>query len=108
LEKHRDLPDVPLGLDFIANPDDRRLMELFFAADEIGYAFAAPPGVPADRLAALRKAFADMLADPAYVAEANKLQFDVNPVTWQRMSKIVADAYATPAALQKRLQDMMN
>ena len=107
LEKHRDLPDAPLGLDFIKGADDRKLMELFFAADEIGYPFAAPPGVPEDRVTALRKAFSDMLADPAYVAEANKLEFDVNPVTWQRMSKIVADAYATPAAAQKRLQDAM-
>lgn len=108
LEKHRDLPDVPLGLDFIAKPEDRQLMELFFAADEIGYPFAAPAGVPADRVAALRKAFEDMHADPAYIADANRLQFDVNPVSWQRMTKIIADAYATPTAMQKRLQELMN
>ena len=108
LEKHPDLPDVPLGLDFITKPEDRQLMELFFAADEIGYPFAAPAGVPADRVAALRQAFADMLADPAYIADANRLQFDVNPVTWQRMTKIIADAYATPIAVQKRLQELMN
>ena len=108
LEKHPDLPNLPLGLDFITKPEDRQLMELFFAADEIGYPFAAPAGVPADRVAALRQAFSDMLADPAYIADANRLQFDVNPVSWQRMSKIIADAYATPVEIQKRLQTLLN
>jgi tripartite-type tricarboxylate transporter receptor subunit TctC len=104
LEKHRDLPSAPLGIDFIKKPEDKKLMELYFAADELGYPMAAPPGTPADRVAALRKALADTFKDPAYIEEAKKLEFDVNPVSAERMSKIVSDAYATPADLQKRLQ----
>lgn len=107
LEKHPDLPSPPLGLDFIKNPEDRKLMELFFAADEIGYPIAAPPGVPADRVEALRKALTDTFNDPAYIAEAKKLEFDVHPVSWQKISKTVADAYATPADVLKRLQVAM-
>jgi tripartite-type tricarboxylate transporter receptor subunit TctC len=68
---------------------------------------AAPPGTPADRVAALRKALADTFKDPAYIEEAKKLEFDVNPVSAERMSKIVSEAYATPVDIQKRLQGII-
>jgi tripartite-type tricarboxylate transporter receptor subunit TctC len=105
LEVHPDEPKVPLGLDYIKNPDDRRVMELFFAVDEMGYPFAAAPGTPADRVTILRKAFADMLADPAYIADANKLSFDVHPVTAERMTKIVRDSFDAPKAIVDRVRE---
>ena len=104
LEKHPDLTSAPLGLDFVKKPEDRKLMELFFAADEIGYPMAAPAGVPADRLAALRKALLDTFTDPAFVEEAKKLEFEVRPVSPEKIAKIVGDAYASPPEMIKRLQ----
>lgn len=108
LTRHSDLPDLPLALEFAKNPDDRKLMELFFAAEEIGYPYAAPPDLPADRLAVLRKAFADTLADPQFIEEANKQKLDVNPVTWQQMTEVIKNAFAAPPAIIARLRDAID
>lgn len=108
LSRHSDLPNLPLALEFAKNDDDRKLMELFFAAEEIGYPYAAPPGLPADRLAVLRKAFAATLADPQFVEEARKQSLDVNPVTWQQMTEVVKSAFAAPPAIIARLRDAID
>jgi tripartite-type tricarboxylate transporter receptor subunit TctC len=107
LQKHPDIPEVPLVLEFAKSPEDRALMELFFAAEEIGYPFMAPPGVPADRLAVLRTAFDNTLKDPAYAADLKQAALDLNPVSWQRTTKIINDAFSAPAALRTRLQDAL-
>lgn len=107
LEKNPLRPDLPLALDFVKNPDDRTLMELYYAADEIGYPYVTPPGVPADRLAALKKAFMDTLNDPQFVADAEKQKLDVHPVSSERMTKVIADSYAVPPATVKRLQEIL-
>ena len=107
LSKHPDLPDVPLALDFARNSEDRLMMELFFAAEDIGYPYAAPPQVPADRLAALRDGFAKSVADPELVAELQKQSLDVNPVSWQAMTKIIHDSYRAPQHIKERLRNAL-
>jgi len=108
LEKNMDLwPDLPLGLDLIKNPDDRKLMELYFAADETGYPYTAPPGVPADRVAALRKAFMDTMTDKAFVDESAKQKLDVNPVSAEKLTRIITESYGAPQAIVKRLQAVL-
>lgn len=108
LTRHSDLPNVPLALDFAKTPDDRKLMELFFSAEEIGYPYAAPPGLQADRLAVLRKAFADTLADKQFIEEARKQKLDVNPVTWQQMTQVITNAYGAPPQVIARLREAIN
>lgn len=108
LEKDEKLwPDLPLALEFVKNPDDRKLMEVYYAADEIGYPYAAPAGVPADRVAALRKAFMDTLNDKTFVEESAKQKLDVNPVSGEKVTSIVKAAYGTPAPIVKRLQAVL-
>jgi tripartite-type tricarboxylate transporter receptor subunit TctC len=58
--------------------------------------FAAPPGVPADRVAALRNAFQQMLKDPEFLAETQKLRLDVHPMDGPTMEKLLKEIYATP------------
>ena len=58
LAKNAELPDVPLALDLLKDPDDRKVLELIVLPQEFGRPFLAPPGVPADRMALYRKAFA--------------------------------------------------
>lgn len=108
LTRHSDLPDLPLALEFAKNPDDKKLMELFFAAEEIGYPYAAPPDLPDDRLAALRKAFADTMADKEFIAEAQKQKLDVNPVTWQQMTEVIKSAFAAPQPIIARLREAID
>ena len=57
LQKHPDLPDVPLIVDLAKTDEQRQILKLIFARQVMGRPFLAPPGIPADRAAALRKAF---------------------------------------------------
>jgi tripartite-type tricarboxylate transporter receptor subunit TctC len=102
LKKHPDLPDVPLVLDLASNPDDRKVLELIVSRQAMAYPFAAPPGVPADRLQALRTAFDKMAQDPEFIADAKKQGFDVDPTSGAEMAAIIKDLYASPAALIQR------
>ena len=81
LSKHPDLPDVPLITDLAQNDEQRQILRLIFARQGLGRPFVGPPGIPADRLAALRAGFEATMKDPAFLAEADKLKLEVNPLT---------------------------
>ena len=102
LSKLRDLPDVPSALDLIENAQNKQVMELILMRQEAGRPFAAPPGTPADRVAALRAAFADTLRDPAFVAEAQTMQLEIEPMTGAEIAVMLAKAYAAPQAIVQR------
>jgi tripartite-type tricarboxylate transporter receptor subunit TctC len=102
LEKHADLPHVPLIMDMVKTPEQREVLRLVFAGQVMGRPFLAPPGVPAERLAALRKAFTQTMKDSAFLAEAEKLKLEIRPVTGEAVQKLVADLYATPAEVVKK------
>ena len=74
LSKHPDLPDVPFVMDLAKTDEDRAIFKLVFARQEFAWPYVAPPGVPADRVAALRKAFMETMKDPAFLADAEKGQ----------------------------------
>ncbi len=102
LSKLRELPDVPSALDLVSDPDNKQVMELILMRQEAGRPFAAPPGAPADRVAALRQAFRDTLADPAFIAEAEKTQLEIDPLTGEEIEKMLAKAYAAPKPIVAR------
>jgi tripartite-type tricarboxylate transporter receptor subunit TctC len=102
LEKAPDL-DVPLALDFAKNEEDREIMELFFIQKTVARPLVAPPGVPADRVAALRTAFIDMTKDKTFVTEAEKLALDIEPATGEDIQKIIAKIAATPQDIADKL-----
>ena len=81
LEKLPDLPDVPSALDLVTDAENKQVLELILIRQEPGRPFAAPPGVPADRLAALRRAFDATLEDAEFIADAAKLQMEIEPLT---------------------------
>ena len=94
--KDPELPNVPLATDFAKTDEQREILAFAIAGQAMARPFLAPPGIPADRLAALRAAFAETLTDPAFVADAKRLQLDINPVTGEEIGKLVAAVYATP------------
>jgi hypothetical protein len=102
LRRLRDLPNVPSALDFVDNSGNRQVMELILMRQEAGRPFAAPPGAPADRVAALRQAFAETLQDPDFVAEAEKTQLEIDPLTADEIEKMLAKAYAAPKPVVQR------
>jgi hypothetical protein len=89
LEKAPDLPDTPSVMDFAKTELDRQALELLFSPQAVAWPLVAPPDVPADRIATLRRAFDATMTDPAFVAEATRLRIDVEPVTGEAMQKIV-------------------
>jgi tripartite-type tricarboxylate transporter receptor subunit TctC len=103
LRKAADLPDVPLALDFARNDDERKILETVFLSYEFGRSYVMAPGVPADRLAAMRKAFMDTMTDPKFVADAAKSRLEVNPVPPDRLAMLVERAYKLPPALVQRI-----
>ena len=107
LNKHPDLPDVPLIMDFAKGEDQQQIFKLIFARQVMGRPYLAPPGVPADRADALRKAFMDTMRDPEFLAEAEKSQLEITPVAGAEVEKLVNDLYQTPKALADKAAEFI-
>jgi hypothetical protein len=96
LKPHSELPNVPLVMDLAKSDRDRQILRLVFARQTMGRPFLAPPGVPADRVAALRSAFNAMVKDATFLKEAKKIKMEVQPVTGQEIEALIRDVYKTP------------
>jgi tripartite-type tricarboxylate transporter receptor subunit TctC len=108
-QRLKELPDVPFAPDLLSNPDDKLLMQAAFAPQALGRPLVMPPGVPADRLAAMRQALAETFADPEFLAEADRMGLAVNaPQTGAQLQDVIARAYATPSHVVERLQKLNN
>jgi tripartite-type tricarboxylate transporter receptor subunit TctC len=99
LGKHPDLPDTPLVTDLAKNEDQRQIFKLIFARQVMGRPYMAPPGVPKERVDALRQAFDETMRDKDFLAEAEKSQFEITPVAGARLEALVTDIYKTPTAI---------
>jgi tripartite-type tricarboxylate transporter receptor subunit TctC len=96
IKKQSDLPDVPSATDLAKQTDQMQILKLVLIGQAMARPFAAPPGIPADRKAALIAAFDRTTKDPEFLAEAQRLNFDVNPVPADKLDALLAEAYATP------------
>lgn len=108
LEKEAELPHVPLIMDFVKNEDDRAVMELIFASRSFLRPVLAPPGVPADRIAALRASFMATMKDKAFLADASKQHITVNPKQGESMQALITKIHKTPKAVVERAIKAMN
>jgi len=99
LEKLPDLPNVPSALEIVRDPHKKRVLTLILMRQETGRPVAAPPDAPADRVAALRRAFDATMKDPAFIAEAAKLQLEIEPMTGTAIQKMLTEAFATPKTI---------
>jgi len=107
LAKHPDLPDVPLIMDFAKSEDQQQIFKLIFARQVMGRPYLAPPGVPKDRAEALRTAFTDTMKDPDFLADAEKSQLEITPVTGAEVEKLVKELYQTPKALAAKAAEFI-
>jgi tripartite-type tricarboxylate transporter receptor subunit TctC len=106
-QKHPELPHIPLAGDLAKTPEQKQMIALFAARQVMGRPFYAPPDLPKDRAAALRKAFLATLNDPAFRAEAAKLRLEVTPVAGERVQQIVHDIYTTPRDVVQKAAAMV-
>lgn len=104
LRKHPAHPEVPLVLDLAKSPADRQALELMMSPHLFARPFATPPGIPADRLAALRVAFEATVKDPAFVADAEKLNLEVEYVSGAEILAVLERLYATPKEIVERVK----
>jgi len=107
LKKLPELPGVPLLMELGANTDDRSFLRLLSASTAIGRPIFTTPGVPAERVEALRKAFETMVRDPAFVEQAKKENFDIDPVLGDALQKLVSEIAAVPAAQGEKLKKII-
>jgi tripartite-type tricarboxylate transporter receptor subunit TctC len=102
-----DLPGVPSVLDLVADPEQRRILQFILIRQETGRPFATSPNVPPDRVEALRKAFMDTLKDPEFIADAERASLEIDPLSGEQIDKMLADAYAQPAAVVQKAKDII-
>jgi hypothetical protein len=99
---------VPLTVDFAKTPENRRIMELIYSSETFGRPYLMPPGVLADRVALLRKAFMDTLRDKELMAEAQTIGLDLDPISGEELQALAERIYATPAAVVEQAKQAVS
>jgi tripartite-type tricarboxylate transporter receptor subunit TctC len=96
LKKEPEIAAVPLATDLVTNPEQLQIIKLLLASQAMARPFAAPPDIPADRKAALIAAFDATMRDADFLGEAQKLNFEIHPVTASTIDTLLAEVYTTP------------
>jgi len=107
LERIPDMKDVPTMVELGKTPEDKELFAFYVSGGEVGRAFLAPPGVPAERVALLRKAFDDTMKDPELLGEIEKARLDFVPGTGEQLQKIIAQTAAVRPEVIQRMQSIL-
>lgn len=105
--READFPDVPLMSDLAKTDEQRQILTLISSTVALGRPYLTTPDVPADRLAALRRAFMAALADKGFLAEANKLNFDLRPADAAAVTKIVEGVINTPPDIIAKTKEVI-
>lgn len=98
---------VPWVMDLAKSEEDRQLFRMIFARGAVGRPFLAPPGVPADRAAALRKAFQDTVNDPEFLREAHQARLEISPLSGDEAQALIEEVYATPPHIVERAREAL-
>jgi tripartite-type tricarboxylate transporter receptor subunit TctC len=101
-------PDVPTVMELAKDERTSKILQLVLAPLEMDRPILAPPGVPAERVAALRAAFHATMNDPAFIAEAEKDHLEIREITGLRVTEILDDAYAMPSDITEAAKQAMN
>lgn len=107
LQKHAELPHVPLITDFAKTPEQKEILKTIFASQVLGRPFFTTPDVPVERLAALRRAFDAVMVDKDFLAEAEKLKLEVTPVDGVTVEALVNEIYRSPADIVSKAGALM-
>ena len=102
LKKEPEIAAVPLATDLVSNPEQLQIIRLLLASQAIARPFVAPPEIAADRKSALIAAFDATMRDADFLAEAQKLNFEIHPVSAATIDALLAEVYATPKDVLSR------
>ena len=104
LKRHPELPDVPTSAEVASTPDQAVVLRTVSSASEIGKFVLTTPEVPANRVAALRRAFDAVVHDPAVLAEAQRLRIEIDPMTGADLQKIVSEVQSIAPDVVERVK----
>ena len=107
LAKHPEFPDIPNAYELVTRDEDRQLFQLIFGPWSYGRPLFAPPGTDPARVAVLRAALAATLKDPAYLAEAKKINMEIQPTSPDTIAKLVDQILRTPAPVVERARQVL-
>lgn len=107
LAKHPELASVPNAYDTVTGEADRQLFQLIFGPWTYGRPLFAPPGVPPDRLAAMRAAFSETVKDAEFLAEAKRINMEIQPLAHDVVARHVAAILETPEPVLERARDLL-
>lgn len=99
-------PDVPTALEVVRTPRDRQLFEIAFAEQVMGRPFVLPPGVPGDRIVALRSAFDATMKDAAFLDDARRQHAEIDPVRGEEINALLDRVYAAPPEVVARIREL--
>ncbi|MFL6797362.1 MAG: Bug family tripartite tricarboxylate transporter substrate binding protein [Xanthobacteraceae bacterium] len=104
LRRHPELTDTPTVVELARTEEQRTMLSAIMNATEVGSAFFSTPGVPPDRLTALRRAFDATMKDPEFIAEVERTRVTLNPITGEELQKLVAEVSDLPPALLEKIR----
>ncbi len=104
LKRHPEMPDVPTAVELAKTDEQRAILSAVVNAAEVGSAFFTTPGVPADRLDALRRAFDATMKDPEFLAEVERTKLSVNPFTGEELQTLVRSVNNIPPDLVEKVR----
>jgi tripartite-type tricarboxylate transporter receptor subunit TctC len=100
-------PDAPTAIEVVSAPADKQLLEIAFAEQIMGRPFLLPPGVPADRVKALRAAFDATMKDPLFLEDAKSQNVEIDPVSGEEINGLLDRVYAAPPEMAARVRDLV-
>ncbi len=108
ISRHPELPDAPTSVELTTNPDDRAVMRVIMGANDVGKSFFTTPGVPPERIAALRRAFDAMIKDPAFIESVAKIRGEIGALTGEELQALIGELDALPPSLFDRVKTVYN
>jgi tripartite-type tricarboxylate transporter receptor subunit TctC len=108
IERASKFPDVPAVGEFAKDQRTKQILQLIFSPQAMDRPILAPPGTPADKVAALRKAFHETMQDPAFIAEAKKQGLDIDDVPGEKVAKVIQEAFAMAPDIIKAANEAMS
>src|SRR5262249_19051961 len=105
--RHPMLPDVPTIVELADNPEARDVFKFLVSLSTVGRSYAAPPDVPAETVAILRKAFQEMVRDPEFRADAEKRGADIFPMSGEELAAYIKAIVATPSAIISKTNEVI-
>jgi hypothetical protein len=102
-----EIPDAPLIRNLVTNPIDKRALEFLLAREILGRVFLAPPGLPPDRAAVLRTAFAETLRDPEFLKDGERSKLDTDLVTGEEVEAVLKEAANASADVINRVKQSL-